>query len=289
MGYISQIMTILEEMCFGKFYFDSALLLRESIFINGILSSIEATYGLTSQDVENLEILDRILLRKILSAHSKCPNESLYLELGVMPIKFIIICRRLSFLHYILNRPDTDLLKQFFEIQCKYPTKNDWVLTIKQDINILSLKMTFKDIKNMKKQKFLKIIKEKARQKSLEYLLDLKKKHSKLDQLSYNKLKIQSYFGTSKISIKAAKSVFKYRTKMSSVKDNFHSMYNQDTLDCPECPGINDTQEHLIDHFDRSIDKPSYKMLFSNGYHKEKAILVKNMDLILNRRQKHKK
>ena len=74
---------------------------------------------------------------------------------------------------------------------------------------------------------------------------------------------------------------------MSSVKENFHFMYNQENLDCPECPGIVDTQEHLVDHIDISTDKPSYKMLNSNGYHKEKVLLVKNMDLLLNRRQKH--
>ena len=113
-------------------------------------------YGLSSQDIESLEILDRILLRKILSAHSKCPNESLYLELGILPIKFVIICRRLSFLHYILNSPDTDLLKQFFEIQKKYPAKNDWILKIKEDLETLSLKMTFDEIKFTKKAIFKK-------------------------------------------------------------------------------------------------------------------------------------
>ena len=32
MGYVSQIMIILEEVCLGQFYFDTAILLRESIF-----------------------------------------------------------------------------------------------------------------------------------------------------------------------------------------------------------------------------------------------------------------
>ena len=66
-------------------------------------------------------------------------------------------------------------------------------------------------------------------------------------------------------------------------------MYNQDKLDCPECPGILDTQEHLIDHFDNNIDNPNYNTLFLNGHHKEKAILVKNMDLLLKRREKPNK
>ena len=53
MSYISQIMIILEEVCFGQFYFDTAVLLRESIFINGILSSIEANYGLTKEEIDD--------------------------------------------------------------------------------------------------------------------------------------------------------------------------------------------------------------------------------------------
>ena len=152
----------------------------------------------------------------------------------------------------------TDLLKQFFEIQKKYPAKNDWILTIKEDLETLSLKMTFDEIKFTKKAIFKKIIKEKA------------------------------CLSASEISTTNAKSIFKYRTKMSNVKENFHFMYSEDKLDCPECPGILDTQEHLIEHliehFDTPVDKQTYQKLFAQGYHKDKVTLVKNMDLLLNRR-----
>ena len=47
MGYISQIMIILQEVCLGQYYFETAILLREAIFINGILTNIEVCYGLT--------------------------------------------------------------------------------------------------------------------------------------------------------------------------------------------------------------------------------------------------
>ena len=92
------------------------MLLRESIFVNGLLSSIEGSYGLTTDDIEKLETLDRILLRKILSAHSKTPVESLYLELGLIPVRFIIMSRRLNFLHYILNILKDDLFRRFFDV-----------------------------------------------------------------------------------------------------------------------------------------------------------------------------
>ena len=67
MGMINQIMILLEELCLGHYYFETAVLLRESMFVNGILFNIEASYGLTKENIIALETLDRILLRKILS------------------------------------------------------------------------------------------------------------------------------------------------------------------------------------------------------------------------------
>ena len=46
-GLISQIMNILETVSFGKSYFKITLILRESIFLNGILTNVEVWYGLS--------------------------------------------------------------------------------------------------------------------------------------------------------------------------------------------------------------------------------------------------
>ena len=163
MGLITQITILLEEVCLGNFYFETAVLLRDTIFINGILTNIEVAYGLTVENIKSLEILDRILLRKILGSHAKSPSCSLHLELGCLSLKFVIISRRLNFLHYILNRPDGDLLKNFFEVQNKNPVKNDWVLTIKEDIDSLKINLNLEQIKELSKDKFSALVKEKAR------------------------------------------------------------------------------------------------------------------------------
>ena len=212
------------------------------------------------------------MLRKILSAHSKCPSESLYLELGVIPIKFIIVSRRLNFLHYILKRPEHELLKRFFDIQSRYPVKHDWVLTIKDDLKLLGFSTDFEEITKVKKRSFAKIVKEKIRKLSFDYLLKLKNEHSKMSRLSYSCLKVQTYFKNSKISAKQAKSIFKYRSHMADVKDNFHSMImnNDDDLNCPECHNNTDNQEHLLDHIETDIDKSKYNNIFKEGYHEDK-------------------
>ena len=50
---IKQIKCILEEMSFGNYLFKGAVILRNSLFINGILTNLEASYALTNNDVEN--------------------------------------------------------------------------------------------------------------------------------------------------------------------------------------------------------------------------------------------
>ena len=147
MGIISQIMMLLEEVPLGHHYFECAVLLRESLLINSILVNIEVSYGLTKSDIETLHTVDKILLHKILQAHSGTPVEALFLSLGCIPVKYIIMARRLNFLHYILNRPDSDLVKRFYLVQSKYPVKEDWVHTVNSNIEELKLNLNTEEIR----------------------------------------------------------------------------------------------------------------------------------------------
>ena len=62
-----------------------------------MLTNVESWFGLTDKEVETLEKLDEQLMRRIMSAHSKTSIPALYLELGCVPIRFIIMQRRIGF------------------------------------------------------------------------------------------------------------------------------------------------------------------------------------------------
>ena len=64
-GIIKQIISILEDICFGPFYFEVALILRDSLFLSSILVNSEAWYDVTEAEVEILEQADEELLSKI--------------------------------------------------------------------------------------------------------------------------------------------------------------------------------------------------------------------------------
>ena len=108
-GIINQILAILDGTCYGPHIFEVGLLFRKSIFINSILCNSESWYGLKVEEIEQLEQVDEIILRKLLEAGRCCPKEMLYLETVSWPIRYIIMSRRLMFLHYLLNEEKESL------------------------------------------------------------------------------------------------------------------------------------------------------------------------------------
>ena len=101
------------------------LKLRESMLINGILTNIEVSHGLSENEIKKLEKANNHLRRQILKGRSKTSIEMLYLETGILPIKYIIISRRLSFLKHILNQNDHELIAKVNSAQKRKPTKDD--------------------------------------------------------------------------------------------------------------------------------------------------------------------
>ena len=102
-GTINQIMQILESTFFGKYYFQVATILRKSLFLSSILLNSEAWVNYSDKDIRILEQCDEMLLSAILDCDQKSSNAFKYLELGVIPIRFEIMKRKLMFLQHLKN------------------------------------------------------------------------------------------------------------------------------------------------------------------------------------------
>ena len=82
----------------------------------------------------------------------------LYLELGVIPIRFIVMSRRLMFQHYLLNEEDSSLVNNFYKLQSRKSVKNDWSLTVKQNLETLEIALSEEHIKNMSEPAYKTIV-----------------------------------------------------------------------------------------------------------------------------------
>ena len=102
----------------------------------------------------------------------------------------------------------------------------------------------------MPKNSFKNIIKKKIREAVFEYLNILKKKHSNVEGINYDSLKIQAYFSAddSEKSVQDIQNLFKIRARMLEVKTNMKGSHNE--YNCDECiivgSQIEDDQPHIL-------------------------------------------
>ena len=95
------------------------------------------------------------------------PYDLVCLELGIEPLRYIIMRRRLIYLQHILKQKETSLIKQFLKTKMNTLKKKDWGKTVKEDLLHLGLEISLEDIESMPKQTYRKLIKQKKIKKKL--------------------------------------------------------------------------------------------------------------------------
>ena len=244
-GYVNQISSMLKEISFGLYHFNMAMLFRTTILLNGMLCSSEALYGITKAHITQLESVDNMLFKSVFQAPFSTPIAAYYLETGAIPIRYVLIGRRLMYLWTILQKNEDELVSKVFKAQKLFPVKDDFVNQITEDKEEIGLLLTESEIKFMKKTKFKNLVKEKIRVSAHSYLLEKKEKLSKLDNLTSD-FNFKEYLSTDKLSISEKQLLFKLRTRMIPVKGNFSSMYKDD-MSCRLCNmNLTESQEHLF-------------------------------------------
>ena len=235
-------MSILDNTCFGPFQFETAGILRNSLLINGILTNSEVWYNLTKAETEELEELDEILIRRILETGKCTPKAMLYLEMGFTPIRFIIMKRRIMFLHEILHQEKGSLLFRFFQAQYNDPVRGDWWLTVRDDMENLGINLSLDQISQMSKFSLKQVVGKKADAKALQFLNS--KKGNKCIQVSHKKLEIQKYLMPNPMSNIQRKFLFQLRSRMLDLKVNFQGSHQK--FLCELCKNHQDDQKSLL-------------------------------------------
>ena len=239
-GIVSQLMTLLQKTSLGKHYFRIALLLRDSIFLSSILTNSEVWYGLTASDIEELESLDRTLLRMFYKVPSSTPVAGLYLESGSLRIGTLVKARRINYLHYLLKQPKSDMLAKFFYAQWSHSSKLDWTEQLKVDLFDFDLPRDLETLEKQSVNSFKNLIKKKAKEYEYRCLMRMKTEKSKvkMKNLEYEKLQLQPYLN--ELDSNLASCVLRFRLRMAPFSENFKG---QGPLKlCPLCGFHLDTQ-----------------------------------------------
>ena len=239
-GKIAEIISLIKSISLGKHYFKIAMLLRESIFITSVLTNSEVWYRVTKSEIEDLEMVDRSLLKRILSVPNSTPTAALYLETGCLRIRSIIKARRVNYLHYLVKLEKSEMLSRFFYCQWYNSNPQDWTTQVKLDLQELGLPNDLEMIEKKTKLTWKNLVKRKIKEFEFKELIEIKetRNQSKLEKLNYKELNQQEYLNN--LNVVQLKEIFRFRTRMAKFSENFKEG-GQVKL-CPLCGQHDDTQ-----------------------------------------------
>ena len=145
-GIISQISTILKNVSLGMYYFRTALILRNGLLLNGILTNSEAWNFISQRNYKILEDCDIRLFSTLFESNNT--NRVLFhLETSTIPIRHVIAKRRFLYLWHILSRKPNELISKVYEIQKVKPVQYDFYLLIQSEKTKYGIHLTDDEIK----------------------------------------------------------------------------------------------------------------------------------------------
>ena len=75
-GSVSQIFSMLSQVSLGHFYFEIALIMRDSMLVSKLVSSSEVLYDVTKQEYKKLESVDEMFYRRLFNVQISTPKEN---------------------------------------------------------------------------------------------------------------------------------------------------------------------------------------------------------------------
>ena len=243
-----------------------AVLFRQSMLLNSILCNSEVLYGLKKSHIETLESVDKYFWRKVFNCPISTPTETFFMESNTIPLRFILISRRLMYYWNIVQMDDSQLVKRVFNAQKISSCQDDWYLQISEDMKTCNINLTENEMRKMKKFAFKKLIKQKIYDISQQFLINLKLQHSKSKNI-WPSEEIKSYLTSSQISTEEKMLLFLMKCRMSDVKCNYKMKYGNN-LNCSLCQkNVQESESHLLQCED---------ILSENGIAEEAANITYN-------------
>ena len=162
------------------------------------------------------------------------------------------------------------MLYKAFIAQWTYPVKDDWTIKVKENLEEFGMSSSLEDMKMNSANSFKRMVKIRAKEYALNFLLDKKESHKKMDNLNYSEIKLQNYLKDPHISVEEAKNLFRYRTRSAKFKENMKNEYQ--SITCPFCLVYSDTQIHSMQCTDvtsKITVKGNYQDIFKEIIPKE--------------------
>ena len=121
-----------------------------------------------------------------------------------------------------MARDESDLLKKVFLAQKNNPTQGDFVISVEKDMQ--QFKITYEQVTSasLSKDQLKALLRKSAKNVAFKYLQEVQATHTKVRDIIYEKLEMQSYLRISDLSQEAIKTITSFRSQCTrGIKYNF--------------------------------------------------------------------
>ena len=239
---ILRIEAILSEIEFGKHTIEVALLLYHALFISSVLFNAQAWRNFTENDFNELQKLQLRLLRNIVDAPKSISKSFLFLELGVLPIRYEIHRRQLTFMHHIVNLEPDDPVRALYEQMKCFPGERNWLNDVTHSAITYGVEIGEDKLRDISKESFKKEVKLAIQQYAFTKLKEECSSLTKTRNIQYDTYQPQKYLTC--LYPSQARTVLKCRARCVDIKTQRPYLF-KDTL-CRWCNLEDETISHII-------------------------------------------
>ena len=191
--------------------------MRQAVILGGLLSNAETWTHLTDVNIAKLQMPDTMLQRALLSTSGNPSKVFMCLELKVIPVRYVIMAKRLNFLHYILSEGISSILRQDYDTMKCDGRKGDFYQLAKKDMEDLNIILTEEEIRTYTKRTWKLFVSKKLKKFVLVKLVNENNKLENAKHISFEELKLSNYLNDNR-NIALSKIIFSIRSKTLDIK-----------------------------------------------------------------------
>ena len=145
----------------------------------------------------------------------------MFLELGIWPLKYVIIAKRLNFLKYILSESTTTLIRQVYDVLKQESRKGDFVYLVQKDLHEINMEMSDEQIHPFTNLKWQNIVKQKVNQAAFKHLISENMSKEKTKHFVFDTFEMRKYLFVNR-STSLARILFLFDQELLKSRNGLH-------------------------------------------------------------------
>ena len=270
-GNVNKIISGLYERPYGRYTYRAAKIMREAMLIGPMVNNSEVWFNVTKEDLNNLEKPDTMLQRQLLTKIGNPCKVFMCLELGLVPVTFVIMGNRLKYLNTILRENTNSMLRQVYDEQKADSCKGDFVDQVSKDMKELNINLTEKEIGSITKYVWKDFVDKTIKQAALKYLTEENSRMEKTKEIKFEELKMSDYLFENK-QMSLTKIIFNIRSGTLDIKS--WNPWKYKDLWCVGCGTEQEDMSHFVicKSYGESTQYENWKDIFTSDVNLQNQI-----------------